>query len=365
MHLTQPTLLLNVPQAQTNIGRMVAKTAAEGVAFRPHFKTHQSAAVGQWFRAHGVTRITVSSLRMATYFADAGWDDITVAIPVNVREMETINALAQRVKLGLLVEHPTTAAHLVRHITHPVQVWVEVDTGYGRTGLAHDDLPLLGHCIQTIIEAPHLHWAGLLTHAGHSYRAQSHAELVAVQQQTIGRMQAVQQFALGRGWGRGAISVGDTPTAVACTGWQGVDELRPGNFVFFDWMQAQIGVCSPADIAVAVACPIIATYPQRGQVVVHGGAIHLGKEALVEENGRVVYGYLSLTPFGEVYPTAALTSLSQEHGTLTITDPALWPHLQVGQMVYIVPVHSCLTADLYDTYLGTDGTRYGRLPRQL
>ena len=218
------------------------------------------AAVGEWFRAYGVARITVSSLEMAAYFADAGWDDITVAIPVNVREMETINALAQRVKLGLLVEHPATA--------------------------------------------------------------------------------------------------------VACDGWQGVDELRPGNFVFFDLMQAQIGVCTSAEIAVAVACPILATYPERGQVVVQGGAVHLGKEPLVEESGRVVYGYLSAVPFGAALPTAALTGLSQEHGTLTVTDPALWPQLRVGEMAFIVPVHSCLTADLYDNYVGLDGQRYGRMARQ-
>lgn len=70
---------------------------------RPHFKTHQSKTVGHWFREVGIDRITVSSAGMAGYFAADGWQDITIAFPVNVREMETIVDLSSKVDLGLLV----------------------------------------------------------------------------------------------------------------------------------------------------------------------------------------------------------------------------------------------------------------------
>jgi len=33
-----------------------------------------------------------------------------------------------------------------------------------------------------------------------------------------------------------------------------VDEIRPGNFVFYDLMQYRIGSCSVGQIAVAMAC---------------------------------------------------------------------------------------------------------------
>jgi D-serine deaminase-like pyridoxal phosphate-dependent protein len=64
------------------------------LAFRPHFKTHQSLELGNWFKDYGVTQITVSSLEMAEYFATQ-WNDITVAFPVNVLEINRINSLAK------------------------------------------------------------------------------------------------------------------------------------------------------------------------------------------------------------------------------------------------------------------------------
>ena len=85
--LERPTLLVNPVIAQQNIAFMAEKARRQGIRFRPHFKTHQSAAVGEWFRQVGVTAITVSSVDMALYFADHGWDDITIAFPVNIRQM--------------------------------------------------------------------------------------------------------------------------------------------------------------------------------------------------------------------------------------------------------------------------------------
>ena len=107
--ISKPTMLLNAETTRRNIARMAQKARGAGIRFRPHFKTHQSAAIGEWFRAQGVTAITASSLEMAEYFANAGWDDITVAFPVNVREMDTINRLAQRIELNLLVEAPESS----------------------------------------------------------------------------------------------------------------------------------------------------------------------------------------------------------------------------------------------------------------
>jgi hypothetical protein len=41
---------------------------------------------------------------MAQYFVDDGWNDITVAFPVNLREAGIINELAGRIQLNLLAE---------------------------------------------------------------------------------------------------------------------------------------------------------------------------------------------------------------------------------------------------------------------
>ncbi len=83
---------------------MALKARRHNVTLRPHFKTHQSAEIGSWFRDFGINSIAVSSVEMANYFAKNGWDDITIAFPVNILETDKINKLAGNISLNLLVE---------------------------------------------------------------------------------------------------------------------------------------------------------------------------------------------------------------------------------------------------------------------
>ena len=103
-NIQTPTLLLDKRKALKNLDQMAKKAHRDGVLFRPHFKTHQSAEIGQWFRGAGVTSITVSSLLMAEYFANHGWDNITVAILVNLLEIDRIRKLSKKIQLGIIVE---------------------------------------------------------------------------------------------------------------------------------------------------------------------------------------------------------------------------------------------------------------------
>ena len=59
--ISKPTLLLDENKCRQNIERMAAKASHHGLSFRPHFKTHQSAGIGNWIRDQGVEKITVSS----------------------------------------------------------------------------------------------------------------------------------------------------------------------------------------------------------------------------------------------------------------------------------------------------------------
>ena len=81
-----PQLLIDKTKCIANIDRIYNKAHKNNLLFRPHFKTHQSVAIGRWFREYGVDRITVSSIKMAYYFAADGWKDILVGIAYNPRE---------------------------------------------------------------------------------------------------------------------------------------------------------------------------------------------------------------------------------------------------------------------------------------
>jgi D-serine deaminase-like pyridoxal phosphate-dependent protein len=136
----------------------------------------------------------------------------------------------------------------------------------------------------------------------------------------------------------------------------GVDEIRPGNFVFFDAEQFEIGSCSEHQISVALACPIVAQHPDRNEVVIYGGAIHLSKESFLHK-GRPSYGLVSLPNndgWGEILPDCTVVKLSQEHGILSVPGQ-LMPGFPIGGLAMIIPTHSCLTAHLMRRYLTLDG----------
>jgi D-serine deaminase-like pyridoxal phosphate-dependent protein len=109
MNIIKPTLIVDEAQVKINIQKMVLKSNNHNIALRPHFKTHQSRIIGKWFRDQGVSKITVSSVDMAKYFADDGWQDITIAIPVNILQISEINELASLISLGVLIESTASA----------------------------------------------------------------------------------------------------------------------------------------------------------------------------------------------------------------------------------------------------------------
>ena len=110
--ITKPTLILDKERCLSNIKRMQKKAKASKVLFRPHFKTHQSAYIGNWFRKLGVHAITVSSISMAKYFNAYGWKDITIAFPVNVHEINDFSELSSELVLNLTLDNTEVLPYL-------------------------------------------------------------------------------------------------------------------------------------------------------------------------------------------------------------------------------------------------------------
>jgi D-serine deaminase-like pyridoxal phosphate-dependent protein len=278
--VVKPTLIVRGDIAKRNIRRMKKKAGVSGVRFRPHFKTHQSVQIGEWFRETGVESITVSSVEMAAYFAGFGWRDITIAFPVNIREMVRINELARKIKLNLLLESLETARFLGQNAFHQLPVWMKIDAGSHRTGIRWDDIETILAVAKEVEKSSVLVLEGILTHSGHTYKASSPKEVKEIYLETVKKLHTVRECLAGEGFGNLQISIGDTPACSMIEDFSAVDEIRPGNFVFYDIMQLQIGSCKEDEIAVGVACPVVAKHADRNEIVIYGGAVHLSKEAI-------------------------------------------------------------------------------------
>jgi len=354
-NIKRPTLLLNSEVCRNNIRKMAARAREQDVIFRPHFKTHQSVVVADWFRQEGATRITVSSVAMAQYFVKAGWNDITIAFPVNLLEIDEINKLNSEINLNLLIESEESATFLATHSAFDCGFFIKIDTGYHRTGIEAINIPLIDRVLKAA-NSPNLHFKGFLTHSGQSYHAADTQELERIQHSAAGIMLRLKKHYQEQFPGI-ILSVGDTPICSQLPVVAGIDEIRPGNFVFYDIMQFALGSCKLDEIAVALVCPVVALHLNRKEAVIYGGAIHLSKEqALLPPDPEPLYG-LIFSWDGKNWNTGNLlgkvSALSQEHGIVSLTQVGC--NLKPGDLVAVLPVHSCLTAQLMRSYVDLQG----------
>ncbi len=350
MNITKPTLVINEQKVRKNIKTFVEKSRRNNIRFRPHFKTHQSETIGSWFKEYGVSAITVSSVDMAEYFVKAGWQDITIAFPVNLRQLDTIHNLANICQLGLLVDSVESASFLARKIEFPLSVWIEIDQGYHRTGVQDENT--LIEIANAIDKSSSIKLVGLLTHAGHAYSAQSTTELKQIHIASIRDLQDKQNILRTQGYNDCQLSIGDTPTCSIANDFTGVDEIRPGSFVFYDLEQLALGACTESELAMGVACPVVAKYPDRNQLIIYGGAVHLSKEYQELSSGENSFGkvtYFMESSWSPVLEKVYVKSISQEHGIIQAT-PEVVGQVQVGDVLFIYPVHSCLTANLFSNF---------------
>ncbi len=356
--IIEPTLILDEEKCRRNIQRMADKANRNNLIFRPHFKTHQSHEIGRWFRAYGVDKITVSSLNMALYFMEDGWKDITVAFPMNILEIDKINSLASKIKLNLLVESVDALDLIKDKLKHPIHLFIKIDTGYHRTGIHFSSTDRIDAILAVINATQKLTFDGFLCHPGHSYAAKSTAELSSIHADTVSKLQLLKSR-----YPNAMLSIGDTPTCSIVEDFSGVDEIRPGNFVFYDLVMQHLGVCHYDDIAVALACPIVALHPDRNEVIIYGGGVHFSKDRILDDKLGIYYGQIVQqldqgwgNPIEEVY----LKKISQEHGTVKCSENFI-KQCTLGSLLYVLPIHSCMSANLTKSYLTTSNRTISKL----
>ncbi len=351
MKIVRPTLLLDKEICLRNIDRMIGKARANRLTFRPHFKTHQSLEIGRWFRERGVTCITVSSVRMAQYFASDNWTDITIAFPVNILEIDEINQLASKIKLNLLVENKESITFLQKFLRYPVGIFLKIDTGYNRTGIPAGRTSQIDQLLVLLKDSPLMEFKGFLTHNGQTYHAKTIHDIYNIHFESLLKLRSLKNR-YKKEWPNLILSTGDTPSCSICSDFTDIDEIRPGNFVFYDVMQMKLGACSLQDIAVRMACPVVSVHPSRNEVVIYGGAVHFSKDWITNIDGKPLYGRIIIRKEGKeilLDEKSYLSSLSQEHGILKVSPRDL-QYFKSGQVVEIIPAHSCLTANLMKEY---------------
>jgi D-serine deaminase-like pyridoxal phosphate-dependent protein len=361
--LPTPCLVLDRARLTRNAARMRARADKLGVRLRPHLKTAKSVDVARALHGGGIGPIAVSTLAEAAHFAAAGFDDILYAVaiaPAKLDRAAAVQAAAPRLKL--LVDHPDSAAAVVARgqaLGVRFAALVEVETGGGRAGVEPDGPELVA--IAGTLAAAGM-FAGVLAHAGHSYGCESVSEIEDVAEAERAGVVAAAERLRARGIAVGLTSVGSTPTALHARHLDGVDEMRPGNFAFFDLFQHGLGMCAVDDIAVGVLASTIGHHRGRNHVLLDAGALALSKDTGANRRIEAVgYGLVRRADAARPLDDVAVLDVHQEHGILAsrrglgAISPLPFADFPVGGRLIVLPNHVCMTAAMHDRYYVVDG----------
>ena len=338
LDVNKPTLIINKNLCINNIKKILEICINNNIRFRPHFKTHQSLEVGKWFKQLGIKSITVSSVSMAEYFSDH-WDDITIAFPFNILEIDIINDLSKYININLLIDCYETLRILEKKLNNKVGIYLKIDVGYNRAGLIHNNYKNIDKIIKQISNKSNFNLNGFISHFGNTYNSKNISDVKNIFKISIDRLEK-----LSKKYNHLDFSIGDTPSASIIEKYpEFIKEIRPGNFIYYDLSQYKIGSCNLKDISIRMVCPVVSIYKARKEILIYGGAIHFSKDYIIENKNKC-FGYVYK---GDNYwdlsnKIGYIKSLSQEHGIVKLNKTV---DLSIGDKLSIIPVHSCLTAD--------------------
>ncbi len=344
--LKTPCLILDVERVRKNAERVSRIALKNNVRLRPHIKTHKSIEVARIAVANHDGAVTASTLAEVHAFAKHGFTDFTYAVPIEPGKFdEAIRVVKSGLKLNLLTDDLATVNDLsdaaeVADVT--LSVFLKVDCGYHRCGVETNSFEAVT-IPKAIVAAPNLAFAGILTHAGHSYHAASIAEIAQIAAHERDSMVAFAEKLRGLGIEVPCVSIGSTPTISHIDHLEGIDEIRPGNYIFFDAFQATLGACRFEDCALTVLAAVVHRDRARAKIIVDAGGIALSKDrGAVEFDPNCGYGRVLDLEGNEL--GLRVESLSQEHGTFFVEDEWTYRRLPVGSRVRILANHSCMSA---------------------
>jgi len=345
-----PSLLLDIARVRRNATRMSELATRNGVRLRPHVKTHKCIEVAKIQTAGHDGAITVSTLAEARAFAKHGFNDITYAVPIERGKFDdAIEILNGGVKLNLLTDDADTVKALDTAASKAgveFDVFVKIDCGTHRVGVEPETDAAIA-IPRLLSDTSSLNFAGILTHAGHSYDAKSKDGILEVAKHERDSMVELATRIGRKGIAVPTVSIGSTPTMTCVDHLDGVDEIRPGNYIFFDAYQATLGSCGFEDTALTVLAAVIHKGSKR--MVVDAGGIALSKDrGPVGLDPACGYGHVLDIDGNET--GMRVTGLSQEHGEIEAGDSPMFEKFKIGDRVRILANHSCLTAAQHSHY---------------
>ena len=346
-----PHLYIDGAKMSRNIEKMAGIAGERGVKLRPHVKTHKIPAIANRQLESGAAGITVAKVSEAEVMAEGGIRDIFIAYPLvtesKIRRAIRLSREGVRLVVGVdSLEGGRRLSRVAALEDRELEVRLEVDTGLRRTGIPLDGAVELAAGITSL---ENLRLGGIYTYRGAVLEdGVPTLDLERAGHEEGELMASLARRMRDRGLEVEDVSLGSTPTAEYAAEVEGVTEIRPGTYVFYDRMQAKLGACSLEECAATVVATVVSR-PHEDLAIIDGGSKTFATD--VPPGTKP----LNLEGFGHIvdYPDAVLERLTEEHGMLRVDREY---DLEVGDTLRIIPNHVCSTVNLHNEVFFTDGT---------
>lgn len=334
--LDTPALWVDLDIMEANLDRMARYAAAHGLALRPHIKTHKIPELARLQLMRGARGVTSAKVTEAQVMADAGVEDILLAYPIwGETKWARLRDLSHRAKVTVATDseaHAQAMAAALGPEKTRISLFVEVDLGGGRTGLAPD-----GHLKAHIrgIARAGIPIRGLMFYRFHVENPAG-GGMARLGEALAGALEVFRSA----GVPLETVSGGSTPTAFFSHLLPGLTEIRPGTYIFNDCNTVDFGGATWADCALRVRCRVVSTSVQ-GTAVIDGGSKTFSDAPRFSGSG-----------FGRLVqaPEVPCARMNEEHGLLDVR--ASEHRFRPGDLVDVIPNHVCTTVNLHHELFG-------------
>ena len=330
-----PALVLDLPAFERNLDAMAEAVASAGLRLRPHAKSHKCGAIARAQIARGAIGICCQKTDEALAFVDAGIADVLVTNEVVApAKLARLAEAARRARIGLLVDgepgvRAASASAAGAGVT--LDLYVEVDVGAHRCGIAPADAGPLAACIAAL---PGVRFAGLHCYHGAAQHLRAPAERAAAIASAADAVRAAHASVARAGLDVGVITGAGTGTWMRERDSGVWNELQPGSYPFMD-----------ADYARNAPGPRDIVFEQS--LFVHAAVMSIpAPERAICDAGLKAFAFDSGPPSVHGRPGLVYAKASDEHGVLAVEAGARAPKL--GERLRLVPGHVDPTFNLYD-----------------
>jgi len=338
-----PALLVDLDVMERNLRRAADYAGKHGLRLRPHTKTHKSPRIGRRQLELGAAGLTVAKVGEAEVMLDAAPADMLVAYPVIGRaKLQRLMAIARRARVTVALDSMAAAQQLseaAQAAGVQVGVLAETDVGLGRVGVSPGaELLDLARGIKRLAS---LSFEGIAFYPGHI------KDNGAAGREALAALGGLIQYILAdfqrAGIQARIVSGGSTPSLYHSHELPGLNEIRPGTYVYNDWNTAASGACTQDECAATLLVTVVST-ARPGQIIVDGGSKTFSSDRLTGSGAESTFGHVVEAP------EALFHKMNEEHGYVDVSECGR--KFEIGERLRIIPNHICVAVNLHERVFG-------------